>query len=202
MFTEPVPPDPRTFASSPPSLPADDRAIVAGLRRGDDTVLEALFRALHEPLVAFAVRYLDDRARAEEQVQELFLTLWRDRERLAISGSVRSYLFAALRNRMLNVRRRDRVEREWAHDESQDAVRVLHRAPVTPLGELETQELHATVAAAFEQLPERCRLAMHLRWREGMSYAEIAEVLGIGVKGVENQLARGLKALRDRLVPR
>jgi RNA polymerase sigma-70 factor (ECF subfamily) len=40
---------------------------------------------------------------------------------------------------------------------------------------------------------------MHLRWREGLSYAEIADVLGIGVKGVENQLARGLKALRARL---
>jgi RNA polymerase sigma-70 factor (ECF subfamily) len=41
---------------------------------------------------------------------------------------------------------------------------------------------------------------MRLRWRDQLSYAEIAEVMGISVKGVENQLARGLKSLRDRLV--
>jgi RNA polymerase sigma-70 factor (ECF subfamily) len=37
---------------------------------------------------------------------------------------------------------------------------------------------------------------MHLRWREGLSYADIAGVMGISTKGVENQLARGLRALR------
>jgi DNA-directed RNA polymerase specialized sigma24 family protein len=42
--------------------------------------------------------------------------------------------------------------------------------------------------------------AMQLRWRDELSYIEIAEVLGISVKGVENQLGRGLKALRDKLL--
>ena len=64
---------------------------------------------------------------------------------------------------------------------------------------LDAAELASRVAEAFADLPERCRLAMHLRWRDGLSYAEIASVLGIGTKGVENQLARGLKALRARL---
>lgn len=176
--------------------------MTAGIRAGDVQVFEALFRSMHEPLLAFAFRYLPDRARAEEQVQELFLALWQQRESLGIQGSVRSYLFAALRNRLLNVRRRDLVEHDWAADEALDGVRALHRAPTTPLAELEARELHETVAAAFERLPERCRLAMHLRWREGLSYAEIADVLGIGVKSVENHLARGLKALRDLLVLR
>lgn len=189
----PAPPGP------PPAPPALDPDLIARIRAGDTSALEALYRAMHEPLVAFGVRYLGDRARAEEQVQELFFTLWQDRERLSISGSVRSYLFAALRNRALNVRRRDLVERDWADDEATDSVREMHRRPATPDRMLEQAELDSRVAAAFERLPERCRLAMHLRWREGLSYAEIAGVLGIGVKGVENQLARGLKTLRELL---
>jgi RNA polymerase sigma-70 factor (ECF subfamily) len=52
--------------------------------------------------------------------------------------------------------------------------------------------------AALEALPERCRLVMQLRWEEQLSHAEIAEVMGITVKGVERQLARGLRALRDK----
>lgn len=161
------------------------------------SAFEALFRELHAPLVAFGMRYLDDRARVEEQIQELFLALWTDRDQLTLSGSARSYCFAALRNRLLNVRRRDLVEQDWAHDEAHDAVRALHSPPTRPDDALEATDLADRVTAAFARLPERCRLAMHLRWREGLSYAEIAEVLGIGTKGVENQLARGLKALRS-----
>jgi RNA polymerase sigma-70 factor (ECF subfamily) len=187
-----VPTDSPTL--TPDSL--EDPALAARLRGGDPAALELVFRQMHEPLVAFGSRYLGDRARAEEQVQELFFTLWNTRERLAFSGSLRSYLFAAMRNRALNVRRRDAVEQDWADDEAQESVRLLHRQPETPASLLEADALHQAVNDAFDRLPERCRLAMHLRWREGMSYAEIAEVLGIGVKGVENQLARGLKAVR------
>ena len=52
--------------------------------------------------------------------------------------------------------------------------------------------------AALEALPEHCRLVMHLRWREQLHHAEIATVMGISIKGVENQLAPGLAAIRQR----
>ncbi|QJR35688.1 RNA polymerase sigma-70 factor [Gemmatimonas groenlandica] len=173
--------------------------LVVRLRSGDSAAFERCFRTMHAPLVAFVARYVGDVARAEDVVQELFFALWRDRAKLEITGSLRAYLFSGARNRALNVRRRDLVERDWEADEAHADVRAFHPAPETPDATLEAAELTAQVASAFATLPERCRLAMHLRWREGLSYAEIAQVLGIGVKGVENQLARGLKALRARL---
>jgi RNA polymerase sigma-70 factor (ECF subfamily) len=176
-----------------------DPLLAEQIRAGDASAFERCFRTMHGPLVAFTERYVGDRARAEDVVQELFFALWRDRERLVVTGSFRAYLFSAARNRALNLRRRDAVERDWADDEALDEVRALHPAPDTPDEQLGAAEITARVHAAFATLPERCRLAMHLRWREGMSYAEIANVLGIGSKGVENQLARGLKALRARL---
>ena len=68
------------------------------------------------------------------------------------------------------------------------------------IGESGAKLLAGDLDAAMESLPERCRLVMQLRWREQLSYAEIAEVMQISVKGVENQLARGLAALRRRLL--
>jgi RNA polymerase sigma-70 factor (ECF subfamily) len=179
-----------------PGMHAD---LAQQIRSGDRAAFERCFRAMHGPLVAFVERYAGDRPRAEEVVQELFFALWRDRERLELTGSFRAYLFSAARNRALNLRRRDAVEQDWATDEAHADVRALHPSPALPDDILESEELTAQVAAAFASLPERCRLAMQLRWREGLSYAEIADVLGIGTKGVENQLARGLKALRARL---
>ena len=55
------------------------------------------------------------------------------------------------------------------------------------------------VRAAIGHLPERCRLVMQLRWQEQLSHSDIASVMGISLKGVEIQLARGLRALRERL---
>jgi RNA polymerase sigma-70 factor, ECF subfamily len=192
-----------TVGDAPPARPdshvtAIDRALVDRIRAGDRSAFETLFREMHATLVAFASRYVGD-DRAEELVQELFLDLWATRERWEVHGSVRAYLFTAARHRGLNARRRDAVERDWEADEARDDVRALHPRPVTPDVLIERDEQHAAVSAAFALLPERCRLAMQLRWRDGLSYAEIAEVLGISVKGVENQLGRGLKALRHRL---
>jgi RNA polymerase sigma-70 factor (ECF subfamily) len=176
-----------------------DRALVDRIRTGDRDAFEQLFREMHETLVAFARRYVGD-DRAEELVQELFFDLWMTRTTWEVRGSVRAYLFTAARHRGLNIRRRDAVERDWVDDEAADGVRALHPRPASPDFLFDQGEQEAAVAAAFDRLPERCRLAMQLRWRDGLSYAEIAEVLGITAKGVENQLGRGLKALRLHFV--
>ncbi|MCU0647760.1 MAG: RNA polymerase sigma-70 factor [Gemmatimonadaceae bacterium] len=183
---------------APPPLRTDGAALVAQIRAGDRHAFERLFREMYAPVVAFAARYVGD-PRAEELAQELFFDLWQKREQWELRGSVRAYLFTAARNRALNVRRRDAVEHDWADEEGADSVRHLHAPPPRPDELLDTTERTATVASALAALPERARLAMHLRWRDELSYAEIADVLGITVKSVENSLARSLKALRARV---
>src|SRR5215204_626553 len=170
--------------------------IAARLRGGDQRALESLFRAYFAPLCEFAVRYVHEAALAEEIVQDLFADLWARRVDWLPRGPVRAYLFGAVRNRALNLRKRQATERDWAENESVTEIRSLHRAPERVDDALEREELRSRVHAAVESLPERCRLVMHLRWREQMSHAEIAAIMGISVKGVENQLGRGLKALR------
>jgi RNA polymerase sigma-70 factor, ECF subfamily len=191
------PPDPRR-----PAPAADPSDVVARVRAGDERAFETLFRLHYDGLCGFAIRYVRERALAEELVQDLFAGLWARRATWEVrggGGSVRAYLFAAVRNRALNLRARRAVERDWEADEAIDDVRAIHRAPAQADDLLEAAELHARLDAAIESLPERCRLVMQLRWRDQLSYAEIAEVMGISAKGVENQLSRGLKALRDRL---
>ena len=151
-------------------LPDGPDALVARVRAGDERALETVFRSHYSPLCDFAARYVRQDALAEELVQDLFADLWARRQSWYVRGSVRAYLFAAVRNRALNLRE------------------ILERA-----------DLRARLDAALESLPERCRLVMHLRWREQMRHAEIASVMGISVKGVEIQLARGLRAIRDRM---
>jgi RNA polymerase sigma-70 factor, ECF subfamily len=151
-------------------------------------------------LCSFAYPYVRDAAAAEDIVQDVFATLWAARGTMDIKTSVRAYLYAAVRNRALNMRKHHAVAAEWERDETDDDVRALHPTPMQPDELLDRAQLESQLHAALESLPERCRLVMRLRWQEQLSYAEIAEAMGISVKGVEKQLARGLQALRNRLL--
>jgi RNA polymerase sigma-70 factor (ECF subfamily) len=187
--------------SRAPQLDATQSAdLQSRIRSGDVRAFEQLFRAHYEPLCRFAHRYVTDTGLAEDLVQDLFAHLWADRARIELRGSGRAYLFAAVRNRALNLRKRQLVEHEWARDEALPDVRRLHRAPAASDRALEERERRAELGSAMESLPERCRIVMRLRWEEQMSHAEIAEVMGISLKGVENQLARGLQRLRQRFL--
>ena len=184
------------MTDQPTALPAD---IVARLRAGDERALEIVFRAYYSALASFAFRYLRDAAAAEDVVQDTFAALWTSRDRITVSTSVRAYLYGAVRNRSLNVRKHDAVVEEWERDESSDDVRTLHAPPEQPDEHLARRLRSQELSDAFETLPERQAQVMLLRWRDGLSYAEIAAALDISVKGVEKHLARGLEALRQRL---
>jgi RNA polymerase sigma-70 factor (ECF subfamily) len=179
-----------------PRRPPDDP--VARIRSGDIGTYETLFRMTHAPLVAFVTRIVGTHAAAEDVVQELFADLWIDRARLDVRTTVRAYLFAAARNRALNVVRRQAVELAFERPERQEDVRTLHPSPPQPDALLDDKELQQRVSAAIASLPERARLVMELRWRAGLTYAEVADAMGISIKGVENQLARALKRLREQ----
>jgi RNA polymerase sigma-19 factor, ECF subfamily len=184
--------------SAPDRNASSSAELEVRIRAGDVRAFEQLFRAHYEPLCRFAYRYLLDAGLAEDLVQDLFAHLWADRARVELRASARAYLFAAVRNRALNMRKRQLVERDWAHDEALPDVRELHRPPHAADRALDIGERDAQLRSAIESLPERCRMVMRLRWQEQMSHAEISTIMGISLKGVESQLARGIQALRQR----
>ena len=169
------------------------------LQQGDDEAFERVFRAYYAPLGTFAFRFVRDAAMAEDVVQDVFAALWSSRRTLAVRTSLRAYLYAAVRNRALNILKHDDVVEDWETDESDDDARALHAPPPQPDAILDARILNDELSAAFAALPQRQAEVMRLRWRDELSYAEIAEALGISVKGVEKHLARGLVALRSRL---
>lgn len=182
-----------------PSTPEPDRVWAERIRGGDEAAYEASFRAHYAPLCAFANGLLDAPDVAEEVVQDVFVKLWRDRAALAIHTGLRAYLYAAVRNGALNHIARRRTERRAYEASVREAEERQARFAPPAVELLERAEAAEAVNRAVERLPARCRLVVVLRWRHGLKHAEIAETLGISVKGVENHLARGLQALRRDL---
>jgi len=189
-MSQPVPTDVRA-----PTLPlaGEERGWAARIRAGDAAAFERAFRTYHPALCRFACRYVHSRDIAQELVHDVFATLWEERRRLSVDR-LKSYLYAAVRNLAISHLRHELVERRWRE-----------RAPAhaAPLDEnegerrLETAELEAAVERVLDRVPERCRLALTLRWQRQMSYAEVAAAMGISVKTVEIYVGRGLAALRQ-----
>lgn len=194
MHTIPYTPTERSPFKQRPVL--DDRELLARIRLGDESAFDALFREYYGPLVGLAESLLRRQAEAEEVVQDVMLELWRRRETLAIDESWRAYLFRAVRNRALNELRHERVA-----ELAVPFVRGESSVGATALAGLVAEELDDAIVRSVAGLSEPVREVFELSRKSGLTYAEIARVLGISVKTVEARMGKALKELRERLAP-
>lgn len=143
------------------------------------------------------MRMLPDAGLAEDLVQEVFLELWRKRSGIQIQISFRAYLRRAAVNKTLNYLRDQRLP---ISDEEHLPFQLASSTPQAD-ETLETSELKEEIDRAISALPERCRQVFVLSRFEELSAKEIADLLDISPKTVENQMTKALKSLREWLGP-
>jgi len=177
-------------------MSATDLQLVDRLRHDDLEAFERIFATYHAMLCDIADSYVGSQAIAEELVQDLFHTLWRDRSRLDVRHSLRSYLCRATRNRAVQHLRHRSVVLRWTRLVGADTD-AAHAAPSDAM--LEQHETLTALRAAITALPPRARLAVVLRWHHRMTNAEVAEAMDISVKGVEKLLASAMERLRQSM---
>ena len=150
---------------------------------------------LHEgPLVRYAAGICGDLGLGQDVVQEAFLALWRADEGSPDESGVRPWLFTVVRNRALDVRRREGRMQPAANTEPTTA------SSTAGPGELcERRETVDAVGRAMQGLPEAQREAVRLRFADGLSYREIAEVTGHTVSNVGWMLHVALKHIRQHM---
>lgn len=181
---------------------ADERAIVARVRSGEDAAFEEVFRTHYEGLFLFAYSYLRSREAARDVVHDVFLALWTRRVSWDVRGSVRGYLYGATRNRALNALKHERVVRRWEGRAAEELSRAdAGGAEADETDEAQANARAAALAHAVSRLPESHRRVLALRTEHGLTYSEIAGILGLSVRTVETQIARAMQALRDAFQP-
>jgi len=157
---------------------------------------EKLFKTHYSRLCSYANLFLNDPDAAEDVVQEVFFKLWKNRDEIIISTTVKSYLFRAVRNGCMNV---------IDHISVREAYKILNDEDMkhsegNPVDETIVSELEERIREPIDLLPpERRRIFIMSRF-DGLKYREIADQLNISVKTVENQMYQALRFLRDRLV--
>jgi len=174
--------------------PAQEKDWIRDWPRDRRRVMEQMYRAAFPSLRASAFRILRDKELAEDMVQEVMLRLW-EQESLERIAHLGAYLQRAVINRSLNKIRETARFRD-------DAVLQQMPAPEESSGAGEEAYMKARLGNALEQLPERCRLIFVFSRYEHLSNREIAELMEISVKTVENQMTKALRLLRGHLDPK
>ena len=166
------------------------------IRAGDVTAFETLYKLFWTAMYSFAFRYVQSGEEAEDVVQEVFFRIWRSRSEWNVIGSVQNYLFISVRNASIARLRRNATAQRWSERE-----RVSSSGESTsgPEADLEVAERHADIERALAERPEKRRAVCAMRWIDGMSYAQIAERLGITEKTVENHIGNGVKFMREHI---
>ena len=170
--------------------------------RGDLAAFRLLMERWEGAAKRYAYRFFGDYQAAEDAAQETFVRLYRSAPRYEASARFSTYFYTVLgnlcRDRMRAARRRA------GHGESIEDVFVLDEtvagpASTGPEARVETEEERQIVREAVSELPERLREALSLREFEGLSYQEIADVMGANLGEVKTWIHRGRKRLAQRL---
>jgi RNA polymerase sigma-70 factor (ECF subfamily) len=178
---------------------SDDATLVASIARHDRAAFAAAIDRHRGAVLAFARRMVSDDERAEEVTQEVFLRLWQQPERFdAARGALRSFLFAQVHSRSLDVLRADSARRRREE-------RVAHEVPdVTD--EVEDEVVSETVAAevraVLAELPDAERQPIELAYFGELSYRAVAAQLGLPEGTVKSRIRVGLSKLRKALAER
>jgi len=173
-----------------------DLLLKEGLGRRDKVIFDYIFNYYYSSLCAFVMQYLHDKDAVEDLVQDFFVTVWLEAPRMQISTTLKSYLFAGVKNRCLDSQKHHKVTEKYKafilfsaenEDDSYDHY-------------FAESELRQAIEKSMSKLPPRCREIFELSRLNNLSNQEISDKLGISKRTVELQISNSLKILRKELV--
>jgi RNA polymerase sigma-70 factor (family 1) len=166
------------------------------IQYGNKAAFDELFILYYDKLLAFARQYTKQLESAEEITSELFVRIWIKREGLSSVLNPEVYLFISIKNACLNLIRSDK-KRYQIFIEQLD--KPLEQISNTDGLVMEDKELMQLLDFAVAALPEQRRMIFRLIKEQGLKSNAVAQILGISVRTVENQLYKAVKTLAESI---
>lgn len=172
-----------------------DSQLIFRLQNEGRSAFTIIFRKYYNDLVHYAYSLVQDVTQSEEIAQEVFVKLWENREKNLVHSSLKSYLLSAVHNKSVDFMRHHEVAGRYsafalaeAYD-SQNNIEayVLH------------SDLRKHYTKALDRIPRVYSQVFIMSRNESLTYAEIAERLGVSVRTVEVRMGKALSLLREDL---
>ena len=192
--------------ASPPILSLSDEDLMARVAEDDERAFTELVRRFQGRVMNLVSRVLNDRECADDIAQEVFVRVFVHRRNYRRGSKFSTWLFTIAANLAKNEIRRRVRRRNWfslnaLQEVLKDSAIVLADPTEGRESRMEREQLQEAMGRAIAGVPEKYRLALVLRDIDGLTYEEIAEVLGIPGGTVRSRINRARGMLRRKLVP-
>jgi len=165
------------------------------IKVNDKDAINSIFLAYSKRLYNFAFAYLKTEGDSKDVVQDVFVSLWNNRNNLKEDTNLEAYLFTITRNSVISIFRKKITENEY--------LRHLRETAIFQYTENEEQydyeNLSNRIKELIDQLPEQRKLIFKLSKEKGLSNKAIAEELNISVKTVEDHMTKARRFLKSQL---
>jgi len=172
----------------------DDRQLASRLRLGDKKAFEEIFRRYKEKIYYFAIRYYNSAEDAENVVQDVFVKLWDERDRVKEDLSLNNYIYTIAKNHLFNIQRKKINEKAY-----RDYI-VGHLVQNPNLeNELIYADLKAEIDKIIAELPAQRKKVFIMVNMEGLSNKEVALKLNLSIRTIEVHKSLALQTIRKAL---
>jgi RNA polymerase sigma-70 factor, ECF subfamily len=158
----------------------------------DKIEFEKHFKQLYSELCRYCIRFVRIPEIAEEIVQSQFIYLWEKREELRFHTSVKSYLYVSVKHRSIDYLRSRYAKIRYVEEGFLNDI----ESPYNPVSVIENREMKEIIKKAIKSLPEKCAIVFLMKRFGEFSNKQIADILNISEKTVENQITIAIKKLR------
>jgi RNA polymerase sigma-70 factor (ECF subfamily) len=173
----------------------EEHKLITRLIEGDQTAFELLFHFYYPGLLVFTRKILLDADEAENIVQDFFVYLWQNKNKIKDSSTLKGYFFMSVKNRALNFIKSRKIKEKTITE----LKLLVEQDPLYQPDLFIESELQGKINKALNKLPNRTREIFVLSRTKGYSNDEIAEMLDLSKRTVETQISNALKILRVEL---
>lgn len=171
-----------------------DLLLWRSFKQGDWKAYSSLYDSYFGILNNYGCKFTREKKLIEDAVHDLFVRLWTTRERLGSPASVKNYLFKSLRHILL---RKMKGEEKFTDIDGHDYPLAFSVAwESETIKRIEDRELQQKIKNFIESLPARQQEIIYLRFYEGLTYEEIADVMGISINSAYKLLYKALSNLQ------
>ena len=164
-------------------------------KKFDEKSFEDLYRRMYPTLKKYAIYLVKDIEDAQLILNDVFISIWKNE---TILSNEKAYLFRAIKNAATNYYKAPKANL-LRIDNEEEAPEIIDRKE-TPSQAFQNKDRNRVLYALIDQMPERRRLIFYMYRIDGFSYKEIAALLDISVRTVEDHLVKGFQFLQQKVL--
>jgi RNA polymerase sigma factor (sigma-70 family) len=174
-----------------------DSSLWSQLKAGDKTALERIYRDHAVALIKYGRKFTADGQMVEDCLQDLFIEIWKNREGLGNTDSIRKYLLVSLRRKIIRTLSNARIAAQEPEEQHFTAVFDIESQWET---EEWDNERRKQLQKALDSLSKRQQEVLYLKYFMEMDYGQIGEIMELNYQSARNLAHRALEAIRNLML--